>query len=150
MTEKEESAAPEPKRRATSADKPEAAHPEDAAPAAQSAPEAPRATPRMLTPAEWAREKKLMRPADPRLPQSVPWTDPRHAVADRLHGWSDHAYHFQGPDQQFRLTEPDYLAALEAGAAYPTVPPHAPALAPSHVGRWRDFVPKKSRKRKGA
>jgi hypothetical protein len=98
--------------------------------------------PLRLTPAEWSAKKGHTRPADKRLPQSTPHTDWRFAIANKLYGWAERAYHFQHPRDAFRISEADYLAALGAAAEHPTVPPHAPALTPEAAVRFSGFKPK--------
>jgi hypothetical protein len=103
--------------------------------------------PEKRTPAEWAAKRKLTKARDPRLPQSTDWVHPSHAVADKLYGWSEHAYHFQAEDQRFLLTEADYVAGLQTAGQFPTVAPHAPAMTPTAAPRFADFEPSKSRKK---
>jgi hypothetical protein len=112
-----------------------------AAPSAPAAPTAPTATPN-----EWAAKLGLVKLADPQLPQTVTVYNWKHAAADKLYGWSEHAYHYQGAEHAFRLTEEDYRKALEAAAQYPCTEPHAPALPESQAKRFEGFVPSASRK----
>lgn len=80
------------------------------------------------TPRQWAEQLGNIHKRDPRLPQSRDFADWKHAVADKLHGWSKHAYHFQ--DQPLLISKAVYLDALEAAAEYPVKPAHEAALAP--------------------
>lgn len=120
-----------------------AAAPVVAAPGVEAPATAP--VPVTATPEVWAERLGLIQRANPRLPQSqtVPhWT---HAAANKLYGWSDHAYHYQG-EAPFELTEDDYRKALAAAAQYPVRAPHPPALPKSQVKRFEGFVPSPSRK----
>jgi hypothetical protein len=83
--------------------------------------------PERLTPHAWGEKLGLCEKADPARPWIESHADWRFAAADKLHGWSDHAHHWQGPDQQLLLTEQDFQAALQAGADYPAKPAHGPA-----------------------
>lgn len=49
----------------------------------------------------------------------------KHRVADSIHGWSQHEYHYQA--DPVMLTDDEYLAALESAAGDYT--PHGPAVA---------------------
>lgn len=94
-------------------------------PLAASAPAAPVATPR-----HWAEKLGNIVKGDPRVPQSRTFAKMEHAVADKLHGWSQHEHHYQA--SPLLITQAAYEAALEA-ACNPTtkVPaPHEPALSP--------------------
>lgn len=91
--------------------------------AAPPAPEAPK-----MQPHEWAAKLGHVHARDKRIPQSVDHFSMAHAVADKLHGWSKHAHHYQ--DKPLLLTQADYEAALAAGGTYPTTPAHAPACSP--------------------
>lgn len=51
--------------------------------------------------------------------------DAQHRVADFVHGWSQHEYHYQ--QDAVMLTESDYCAALESASALHV--PHEPAIA---------------------
>jgi hypothetical protein len=74
----------------------------------------------------------------PQLERTFHW---KHAAADRLYGWSEHAYHFQADEDRFLITEEDYRKALDAAADYPCSAPHAPALPESQTERFAGFVP---------
>lgn len=80
------------------------------------------------TPAEWAKALGVK-------------GAPAHLVAsaDYLHGWKDHAYHFQA--EPLLLTKEDFLAALKAAGEYPTAAPHAPAFGKTVGDRFKDFKP---------
>lgn len=84
--------------------------------------------PAKLQPHEWAAKLGHVHARDARIPQSVTHYSMAHAVADKLHGWSKHAHHYQ--DKPLLLTQADYEAALAAGGTYPTTPAHAPACSP--------------------
>lgn len=92
----------------------------------KSAPPAP--GPLMLAPRAWAEKLGNIIKGDPRIPQSVTCPKMEHAVADKLHGWSQHEHHYQ--DKPLLLTQEAYDAALAAGGSYPTTPAHEPALSP--------------------
>jgi len=98
---------------------PKAAEPE---PEPEPAPKAER----LRSPHDWAAAKGLYVKTNPHVPQTVDHYRWRHAIADKLHGWSDHDYHYA--DDPVRLSEQDYDAALKAAANYPNTQPHAPAL----------------------
>lgn len=80
-----------------------------------------------LTPQAWGEKLGLREKADPARPWIESHADWRYAAADKLHGWTDHAHHWQGPGQELLLTEADFNAALQAGADYPEKPAHGPA-----------------------
>jgi|GEM_PF-4088450 len=84
--------------------------------------------PDKLTPADWA--KKL-----------GPKVAPPHLVASAsyLHGWKDHAYHYQA--EPLLLEQGTFLEALKAASAFPTVAPHAPAFGKTVGERFKDFKP---------
>jgi hypothetical protein len=70
---------------------------------------------------------------------------PPHLVASAsyLHGWKDHAFHYQ--TEPLLLTQGDFAAALKAAGDYPTVPPHRPALSKTVADRFKDFQPTPSK-----
>src|SRR5690606_39997056 len=76
---------------------------------------------------EWGRKNKQWKEGNPYVPQAPSHWAWKHAVADKLHGWAEHAYHYA--DDPLLMTEADYLAALEAAANYPNTSPHAAALS---------------------
>ena len=81
----------------------------------------------MLTPQQWAEklgQVKIASPFTPQLRTHMSW---QHAAADSLHGWTQHAHHFQG--EPLLLCQSDYQAALDAAAEYPNKPAHLPALS---------------------
>ena len=86
----------------------------------------PSTPPLMHTPEEWAKRLGHVCVAPEHMPQLRTHYDWRHAVADALHGWSQHAYHYQA--EPLLLTETHYCAALDAAAEYPTKPAHVPAF----------------------
>lgn len=49
----------------------------------------------------------------------------KHRVADTIHGWSQHEYHYQA--DPVMLTDEEYLEALESAAGDNV--PHKPAIA---------------------
>lgn len=114
-------------------------------PKAKGAPEAPA---ELRTPAEWAEKLGLVTKAHPHIPQVPTFADWRHAAADKLHGWSDHAYHHQGERARFVLSRDDYQAALKAAAEFPCCPPHGPALPESQRKRFEEFTPRAKRNKK--
>ena len=114
-------------------------------PKSDGAPEAPA---ELRTPAEWAEKLGLVTKAHPHIPQVPTFADWRHAAADKLHGWSDHAYHHQGERARFVLSRDDYQAALKAAAEFPCCPPHGPALPESQRKRFEEFTPRAKRNKK--
>ena len=96
-------------------------------PAEPAPPEAKPDEPERLTPHTWAEKLGLADKSDPARPWIETHSDWRFAAADKLHGWTDHAHHWQGEGQQLLLTREDFEKALEAGAAYPATPAHGPA-----------------------
>lgn len=78
------------------------------------------------TPQDWAKRQGRYREVNKHIAQARSHYDWRHACADRLHGWSKFAYHYQR--ETFELSEDDYNAALKAAEQYPNVPAHAPAI----------------------
>lgn len=96
----------------------------------------------LKTPAEWARDKGFFNPRNPKVPQSTDQIHPFHAAADALHGWTIDTHHYQG-ERAFRLGEADYDAAITAGAEYPLVAPHQPAITRSCPFDYSGFEPKK-------
>jgi hypothetical protein len=109
-------------------------------PAATSA--AAKAAPEKKTPAEWAAQLGHKKPRDARLPQSVDHVDPSYAVADKLYGWSERAYHFQGADKEFLITEATYRAALRTAPRFPATELTTDALTPEAATRLAGFKPK--------
>lgn len=97
------------------------------APPAPPAPAAKHGSSDKLTPNEWARRKGLL-VEDVREPYAKGF----HASAEQLHGWAWHAHNYQAPGQEFRLTQVDYDAALEAASQFPAKPAHRAALAPHY------------------
>ena len=87
----------------------------------------------LCTPSEWREKMGLIRRRDPRLPQSVDIVDWKHQCADLLHGWSQHAYHFQS--EPLLISQADYEAALKAAGEYPATPEHKPACSPKVKGK---------------
>lgn len=100
--------------------------------------------PKKKTPDAWAKKLGHFHSRNPAIPQSVDYYGWQHAAADKLYGWSDHAYNHQA--EPFELTEEDYAKALDAAAKYPTVAPHAPAIPPSRKDLFKDFQPCASRR----
>jgi len=92
----------------------------EAAPVAAPAPE-------MLTPEQWAQKLGHVKKAPPFQPQLSAHYSWQHAAADSLHGWAQHAHHYQG--EPLLLSQADYEAALDAAAEYPNKPAHAAALS---------------------
>jgi hypothetical protein len=86
------------------------------------------APPGLSTPEEWANRLGHIHRAHPHVPQSTTHADWQHAIADRLHGWTQHAYHFANDPLQ--LSEADYRTALQNAAEYPLKQAHEPALSP--------------------
>lgn len=78
------------------------------------------------TPEDWGRAKRQWVEGNPHVAQAPSHWKWEHAIADQLHGWKEHAYHY--PDNPLLLTESDYLAAVEAAKEYPNTPPHDAAL----------------------
>jgi hypothetical protein len=91
--------------------------------------------PELLTPQAWGERLGLAQKADPARPWIEAHADWRYAAADKLHGWTEHAHHYQGPGQELLLTEEDFNKALEAGAGYPEVPAHRPACGTGFESR---------------
>lgn len=87
------------------------------------------AGPDLRTPLEWAQAKGLI--LAPRFDFQGPQPHWKYAAADALYGWAHHAYHFQGEDDVFRITEKDFELAIEAAAQFPAKPAHEPGVAPS-------------------
>lgn len=100
---------------------------EPAAAAAEPPASAVAAAVEMLTPWQWAEKLGHVTKASPFTPQLRTHPSWQHAAADSLHGWSQHAHHYQA--EPLLLAQADYLAALEAAAEYPNKPAHAPALS---------------------
>lgn len=97
-------------------------------PAPEQAPEQAPASADLLTPQDWAVRLGHIHQAHPHIPQSTTHADWQHAVGDKLHGWSDHAYHY--PNEPLKISQADYETALENAAAYPLKEAHGPALSP--------------------
>lgn len=57
-------------------------------------------------------------------PHNIRGPGPAHRCADTLHGWTEHKHH---QAESMKLSEADYLAALNAAGNYET---HTPAIAP--------------------
>lgn len=114
----------------------------------EGAPPAEPKGPVLLTPAEWAEKLGLITRANPLVPQVPTFADWRHAAADKLHGWSDHAYHHQGEQARFLVSQEDYEKALAAAAEFPCCPPHAAALPESQRQRFEKFKPRTKRNKK--
>lgn len=123
--------------------KPSADAPDNKAPAAAPAAEAlapaavvapaPSPTAETKTPAEWAAQLGHTKKRDRRLPQSLDHVDPAYAVADRLYGWSERAYHFQDAKDAFRITEATYREALKTAPQFPAVELTQAALTPEQA-----------------
>lgn len=79
-----------------------------------------------LTPEQWAEKLGHVKKASPFTPQLSTHPSWQHAAADSLHGWSQHAHHYQA--EPLLLTQSDYQAALDAAAEYPNKPAHAAAF----------------------
>jgi hypothetical protein len=108
------------------------------APALERAPEAPAsvktaapAPADVRTPRAWAESLGHIVRGDPRLPQSQTFPDMVHAVADKLHGWTQHEHHYQAAP--LKLTRADYEAALDKACNQTTkvAVPHRAALSPA-------------------
>lgn len=114
----------------------------------KAAPVAPatRPDPEKKTPAEWASLLGDFRPRDTRLPQSVDHVAPAYAVADKLYGWSKHAYDFQDPAAAFRISKATYLAALRTAPQFPAVDLTAEALTPEAAELLKDHKPARNLK----
>jgi hypothetical protein len=82
--------------------------------------------------------------SNPNLPQSIDFWLPKHAVAAQLHGWADHAHHYQNAPLQ--LTRAEHEEALEAAAKFPCVAPCAAALSPVVAKRFAKFAPRQAQK----
>jgi len=95
-----------------------------------------------LTPAKWAEKLGFIAPANPNLPQQERHAKWEHAAADRLFGWSDHAFHFQAKADVFEITEEAYREALRIAAVYPLEAPNLQALPPSQLERFAEFQPR--------
>lgn len=93
----------------------------------------------LLTPAEWAEKLGFIAPANPNMPQQERHAKWQHAAADTLHGWSEHAFHFQSPEHRFAISEDTYRKALSAAANFPVEPPHEAALPESQRPRFASF-----------
>ncbi len=113
---------------------------------AEAAPSAP--APERKTPAAWAAQLGHTKPADSRLPemQRIPFVLPAHAVADKLYGWSERAYHFQAPEDAFLITLATYTAALKSAMQFPATELVVDALTPEAAVRLNDFKPARNLK----
>lgn len=116
-----------------------AAPPPAAAPAAVPEPE-------RRTPAAWAKQFGHTKPRNPKIPQSTDHVDPKFAVADRLYGWSDRAYHFQAEEDAFLITASVYMAALTSAYQYPACELTQEALTPETAEQFKDFKPARNLK----
>jgi hypothetical protein len=114
--------------------------------AAASASAAPQAEPETKTPAEWAAQLGHTKPRDPRFPQSTDHVDPKYAVANKLYGWSEHAYDFQPPNPPFLISTGTYLAALATAHQFPATELTAEALTPAAAERLKDHKPARNLK----
>lgn len=103
------------------------------APPAPPASPAPSSTAETKTPAEWAAQLGHTKKRDRRLPQSLDHVDPAYAVADRLYGWTERAYHFQDAKDAFRITEATYREALKTAPQFPAVELTLDALTPEQA-----------------
>lgn len=101
--------------------------------AAPAAPAVPAVAPEMLTPEQWAEKLGHVKKASPFTPQLSTHYSWQHAAADSLHGWAQHAHHYQGAP--LMLSQADYQAALEAAAEYPNKPAHTAALSKLKKGK---------------
>jgi len=110
-------------------------------PAAQSPAPAAVVVAETKTPAEWAAQFGHTKARDPRFPQSTDHVDPKYAVADKLYGWSERAYHYQAPEDAFRITANAYLAALRTAYQYPATELTADALTPAAAEHLKGFKP---------
>lgn len=126
--------------------------PENAAlpapPLGEAAPPAPAAVPSAVTktPAEWAKALGHTKERDRRIPQSLDHVDPAYAVADRLYGWSQHAYDFQAEGESFQLSEATYCAAVKSASHFPAVALVADALTPAQAVALKDHAPARNLK----
>lgn len=111
--------------------KPSETKPADGAPKAE-----------IMTPDEWGKKLGRFRKADPNIPQQISHFDWQHAAADKLYGWSEHAYNFQ--DTPFQITRECYEKALAAAAQFPAAAPHPGALPNPYKKRFAGFVPKRA------
>lgn len=80
------------------------------------------------TPRDWAVIKGHYFLANPLIPQVQSHARLEYAVADQLHGWTQHEHHFA--DRPFLLSESDYDAAVTAALNHPNTPAHSAALPP--------------------
>lgn len=106
----------------------------------------PAAAAETKTPAEWAASFGHTKPRDARLPQSTEHVDPKYAVADKLYGWSERAYHYQAPEDAFRITTNTYLEALRSAYQFPAAELTVAALTPEAAEQHRDFKPARNLK----
>lgn len=86
------------------------------------------------TPRHWA-QFKGHEASPPKFSWQLPVRNATYAAAAALHGWDAHEHHFQAPGSELLISEADYDAAILAGADYPAVPAHGPALSPIAKGR---------------
>lgn len=85
---------------------------------------APAAAADIRTPDEWCRELFPARRVNPRSERTRPHAELwKHAAAEALHGWREHAHHEGKP---MELSRADYEKALEA-ACEPKAPKDKPA-----------------------
>jgi len=136
--------APKDDKSETSGTKPPIVNTPPASPAAQ--PPAGAVVAETKTPAEWAAQLGHTRARDPKFPQSTNHVDPKYAVADQLYGWSERAYHFQAPEDAFRITVNAYLDALRTASQFPATELTADALTPAAAERLKDHEPARNLK----
>ena len=98
------------------------------------------------TPDAWAKELGNFKAGNPFIPQVSENYSLAHSAADRLHGWSEHAYQFQAESDALLITREDYEAALAAALKFPTVAPHGPALSRLKAKQFENFTPARSRR----
>jgi len=82
------------------------------------------------TPHEHAVKRGHYVEQNPLTPQNKAHYKMQHAVADKLHGWTKDAYHYQAPGDAFTLSDEDYEAAVSA--AMTNRPAHPPAVAANY------------------
>lgn len=99
--------------------------------------------PERKTPAQWGETLGHVRNLNPNLPQGVRGADAEHAVADVLHGWSEHEHHYA--NEPLLLTQAEYEDALVASGMYPTRAPVSAALSKVVAAKFVDFTPRKAR-----
>ncbi len=113
---------------------------QSAAPVATTPPEP------VKTPEEWARELGKFKAGNPHIPQVGEHYSLDHAAADRLYGWSEHAFNHQKAEEAFKLTRKDYESALQAALRFPCVAPHEAAVTPAKKPIFENFQPAPSRR----